>query len=90
MWRLISPEHVERYPIAGSLTFSVARRETVFGDENGLFTSYEGSIPKGGDEYGAIPFGTKYIWPGGGDNTTADAAIKDLWLANGFEVEEVV
>jgi hypothetical protein len=60
--------------------------QTVFGDEAGLFTSDEGSIALGGDSYGAIPFGTKYIWQGGCVNATSDPAIKDLWLAYGFDV----
>lgn len=89
MWRLLAREHVERHQIAGSLTCVVRRRETVFGDEHGLFTAYEGDVHEGADEHGSIPFGTKYLWPGGADNVTDDPRIRDLWLAHGFDVEQV-
>jgi hypothetical protein len=91
-YRLVVPQIVERYTFPGSngsLSTTMAREVTVFGDENGLFTSNQGSIPEGGDDYGAIPFGTKYIWYGGHVNLTDDPAIRDLWLAHGFEVEIV-
>lgn len=87
-WRLKPPEQRDKYQIAGSLQTSVVRVATVFGDESGLFTAYEGAVdPAGADANGSIPFGTKYIWHGGSDNTTDDPAIRDLWLANGFDVE---
>lgn len=89
-WRLKPPQHVTEYVIVGSLKTRMVVEETVFGDENGLFTSYDQNIPVGADEYQAIPFGTKYIWHGGSDNTTDDPAIKNLWLANGFDIEPVV
>ena len=88
-WRLIAPTVTEKYPIIGSLVTSMTRQVTVFGDENGLFTSDQGYISEGGDDYGAIPVNTKYIWLGGHINETTDPAIKALWLANGFEVQNV-
>lgn len=91
MYRLVLPEIVERFPVPGmgSMTTRVTREVTVFGDENALHISEQGSIAEGGDDYGAIPFGTRYIWYGGHVNVTDDPAIKNLWLANGFEVENV-
>lgn len=88
-WRLVNPQIVDRYPIQGSLAVNITRAVTVFGDENGLFTSDQGTLSGGGDSYGAIPFGTKYIWYGGHENITSDPTIRDLWLAHGFEVESV-
>lgn len=91
-YRLVVPQIVERFPFPGTngaMTTRLTREVTVFGDENGLFTSEQGSIPEGGDEYGAIPFGTRYIWYGGHENLTDDPAIKNLWLTYGFEVESV-
>lgn len=90
-YRLVVPQIVEYFTMPGTvgLRTSKVREITVFGDENGLFTSEEGSIAEGADEYGAIPFGTKYIWYGGHENLTDDPTIKDLWLAHGFEVELV-
>jgi hypothetical protein len=90
-YRLIVPQVKEYFTIPGTwgLRTSKVRELTVFGDENGLFTSELGAIPEGGDDYGAIPFGTKYIWYGGHVNMTDDPAIRDLWIAHGFEVEVV-
>lgn len=88
-WRLVMPAISERYPIKGNLAVTISREATVFGDEDGLFTTESGSPAEGTDEYGAIPFGTKYIWYGGHVNTTDDPAVKALWLAHGFEVENV-
>lgn len=88
-WRLIPPKITEKWPIRGSLTTSVTRAKTVFGDDTALYTSEEGAIPVGGDEYGAIPFGTKYIFVGGSDNRTSDPALKTLWEAHGFTTEEI-
>lgn len=78
-WRLVAPKHTDKYQIKGSLVWSMTRQETVFGDDTTLYSSFEGSRE--------IPFGTKYIWPGGCDNITTDPAIRALWLANGFTVE---
>jgi hypothetical protein len=86
-WRLVMPAISERYTIRGNLAVTISREATVFGDENGLFTTQNGSLSDGSDEYGAIPYGTKYIWFGGHVNTTDDPAVKNLWLAHGFEVE---
>lgn len=89
-WRLVNPSRIERQPLFGSFTIKVTRESTVFGDDGGLFVSTEGDLFKGGgDAAGSIPFNTKYIWHGGCINTTRDAAIRALWLANGFEVEAV-
>lgn len=89
IWRLLAPTITEKFPIAGSLQWSKTRQVTVFGDEFGLFTSEEGALSGGGDEYGSIPFGTKYIWLGGHDNDTTDPAVRDLWLGHGFDVERI-
>jgi hypothetical protein len=86
MWKLVPPRYVDRYSIRNSLAFSITREETIFGDDVTLNRSYEGGLKSGGDEYGAIPFGTKYIWAGGHINVTDDPAIRDLWLAYGFGV----
>lgn len=80
-WRLVNPKHVEAQYVTGSLTYRLNREETVFGDDVLLLTAYQGSRE--------IPFGTKYIWYGGHQNTTGDTAIRDLWLANGFTVEAI-
>lgn len=88
-WRLVMPQVVERFTLQGALSTSTVREATVFGDENGLFTAERGSPSPGTDEYGAIPFGTKYIWYGGHVNITDDPAVKNLWLSHGFEVENV-
>lgn len=88
-WRLVMPAISERQTIRGNLAVTINREATVFGDENGLFTTQNGSVSEGSDDYGAIPFGTKYIWYGGHVNTTDDPAIKNLWLAHGFGVENV-
>lgn len=89
-WRLVMPTIRDRWTMKGSLTTSTYREVTVFGDETGLYTTERGSRSVGSDEYGAIPFGTKYIWYGGHVNTTDDPAVKDLWLSHGFEVETFV
>jgi hypothetical protein len=88
-WRLVMPANPERYTIRGKLAVTINREVTVFGDESGLFTTEQGSTSPGSDDYGAIPFGTKYIWYGGHVNTTDDPAVRALWLAHGFEVENV-
>jgi hypothetical protein len=91
-WRLVVPTIQEKYALPstrGALLVSNYREVTVFGDDDDLFTTALGVPSEGTDEYGAIPFGTKYIWYGGHVNTTDDPAIRDLWLAHGFEVENV-
>lgn len=88
-WRLKMPAIRERVKIRGSLQVSIFREATVFGSDAGLFTSTEGVLSGGGDAYGAIPWNVKYLWHGGHDNTTTSTAIRDLWIANGFTVEEV-
>jgi hypothetical protein len=93
-YRLVMPTIQEKYELPGTngaLTVSNFREVTVFGDESGLATSNLGAIdpPEAADEWGAIPEGTKYIWYGGHVNMTDDPAIRDLWLAHGYEVELV-
>lgn len=78
-WRLVAPEQVESHPIYRLLRFSVRTPYTVFGDDDGLHTTIDGDT--------VIPDGTKYVWLGGHINATLDTAIRDLWLANGFQVE---
>lgn len=89
-WRLVMPPIIERFTFQGMLSTTMYREATVFGDENGLFTVERGAPAEGTDEYGAIPFGTRYIWYGGHVNVTDDPAVRNLWLAHGFEVESVL
>ena len=88
-WRLVPPQYTEKWPIQGSLQFSITREETIFGNDTTLHRSNNGSILTGADEWGSIPFGTKYIWYGGHQNTTTDPVIRDLWLAHGFGAEVI-
>lgn len=91
-WRLVMPDIEERFTIVGSLSVTMIRHATIFGDEDGLFISTLGDIPEGADEWGAIPYNTKYIWYGGHENLTDDPDIRALWLAHsdlGITVEEV-
>lgn len=89
IWRLVMPTIREVFQIKGSLRVNTFREVTVFGDDDGLFTSNDGDIDVGGDSWGAIPFDSKYVWLGGHVNTTTDPAVRDLWLASGFEVDNV-
>lgn len=88
-WRLAMPKTTDYWTVSGSLRVSIQREATVFGDDTTLYTSFDGVLSGGGDADGAIPHTTKYIWFGGHDNVTADTAIRDLWVANGFTVQEV-
>lgn len=89
VYRLVAPRVKDRQVLRGSLAITIWREVTVFGDENGLFTTDLGSPSPGSDSYGAIPFNAKYVWLGGHENVTDDPAIKELWLAYGFEVEDI-
>jgi hypothetical protein len=83
---------VEEWPVKNSLLIPLVRELTVFGDDATLYTTdVEGYVvdPGVGGEYGEIPRGTKYIWHGGRVNTTTDPDIRELWLAHGFEVDEL-
>lgn len=89
-WQLTMPLIRERWTMKGSLSTSTYREATVFGDEAGLFTTQRGSRSPGSDSYGAIPFGTKYIWYGGHINITEDPAVRDLWIQFGYATEAVL
>lgn len=88
-WRLVMPKTTDYWTVSGSLRVSIQREATVFGNDSTLYTSFDGVLSGGGDADGAIPHTTKYIWFGGHDNVTADTVIRDLWVANGFTVQEV-
>lgn len=75
-WKLVHPVRVDKFSLAGALTFRQTTEYTVYGDESGIFTAEDGSIE--------IPFNTKYIWQGGHANVTNDPAIRDLWTAYGY------
>lgn len=81
VWQLVPPTETITVPVRGLLRWSLTIPYTVYGDDSGLHSSINGDAD--------IPFNTKYVWIGGHVNTTEDPAIRDLWLANGFEVEEV-
>jgi hypothetical protein len=51
----------------------------VYGDDTTLHTDEN---PKT-----EVLLSAKYVWQGGHDNITEDQAIRDLWLANGYQVE---
>lgn len=76
-WKLTHPTRVDKFSLAGSNVFRQTVEYTVYGDENGLFLAQDGSVE--------IPFGTKYIWQGGHQNITNDAAIRDLWTQYGYQ-----
>lgn len=77
-WQLVHPNRVDKHSLRGSLTFSNTVEFTVFGDDTQLYTHEDGA---------QIPEGVKYVWRGGCVNTTEDPAIKNLWLANGYQVD---
>lgn len=78
-WRLIPPASVHRYRVKGSLQQEQIVESHVAGDDSAL-TTYPDSAE--------IPFGVKHMWLGGHINTTEDPAIKALWEAHGYSVEE--
>lgn len=88
-WRLVPPSITEKWPVRRSLQVPITRELTVFGDELGLFTSEDGYTNRAelSDEDGAIT--AKYVWLGGRVNITSAPAVRDLWLAHGFDVLEL-
>lgn len=76
-YKLVHPNRVDKFSLAGSLTFRQTTEYTVYGDEQGLFLAQDGSVE--------IPINTKYIWQGGHTNITNDVAIRDLWTAYGYQ-----
>lgn len=90
-WKLIHPSTTENWPWRGNRVLPLKREKTIFGDDTTLYTTdIEGYAPAAqGDDYRAIPAGTKYVWHGGRTNTTTDPVIKALWESHGFTVVEV-
>lgn len=92
-WRLVAPLIHEQWPVHGRFRVSTYREYTVFGDVDGLFLAENGRLPGGGgDEWGAIPADTTFVWLGGHQNITTDPAVRALWLAHahlGLSVEVV-
>jgi hypothetical protein len=81
-YRLVQPERVERWRLGDPGNVIYVRNVvglTVYGDDSGLFTAEN---PKT-----ETLFSAKYVWQGGHDNITEDQAIRDLWVANGYQVE---
>jgi hypothetical protein len=82
-WKLVQPTRIERWRL-GDDSWNVIYVTnvvglTVYGDNSGLSTIEN---PKTEQVAGA-----QYVWQGGHDNITEDQAIRDLWLANGYQVE---
>ncbi|WP_434439707.1 hypothetical protein [Lentzea sp. E54] len=79
-WRLVHPRIEYRHRFQGNLTVANTVELSVYGDDSGLVTHQDGD---------PIPPDAQYVWRGGYLNTTDNPAIRDLWLANGYEVEAV-
>lgn len=82
-WKLVQPTRIERWRL-GDDSWNVIYVTnvvglTVYGDDTELHTIEN---PKTEQLASA-----KYVWQGGHDNITEDQAIRDLWLANGYQVE---
>jgi len=81
-WRLTQPTRVERWRLGGPNNVIYVNNVvalTVYGDDTTLHTDEN---PKT-----EVLLSAKYVWQGGHDNITEDQAIRDLWLANGYQVE---
>lgn len=81
-WRLVQPVRTERWRLGdpGNVIYVTnVVGLTVYGDDAELSTIEN---PKTETLDAA-----KYVWQGGHDNITQDQAIRDLWLANGYQVE---
>jgi Glycosyl hydrolases family 16 len=82
-WKMVQPTRIERWRLGDGTSNVIYVTNvvglTVYGDDDGLFTIEN---PKTEQLDGA-----KYVWQGGHDNITTDQAIRDLWLANGYQVE---
>lgn len=76
-WRLVPPFQVDQHRITGPLVFSLRTEFNVYGDDTTLVATLDEEIP----------FGTKNVWLGGHINTTLDPSVRDLWLANGFDIK---
>ncbi len=81
-WRLVSLFEEETYvQEPPSLQFKLRAGVTAFGDAAPLATKREPSD----DELTS----STYVFLGGHIHETDDPAIRDLWLASGFEVEVI-
>lgn len=81
-YRLVQPTRVERWRLGDPGNVIYVRNVvglTVYGDDTQLFTAEN---PKT-----ETLFSAKYVWQGGHDNITEDQAIRDLWVANNYQVE---
>lgn len=83
VWKLVQPTRVERWRL-GDDSWNVIYVTnvvglTVYGDDSGLATIEN---PKA-EQISS----SKYVWQGGHDNITSDQAIRDLWMAHGYQVE---
>lgn len=82
VWKLVQPTRVERWRLGDPGNVIYVKNVvglTVYGDDSGLFTA---ESPRA-----ETLFSAKYVWQGGHDNITEDQAIRDLWVANGYQVE---
>jgi hypothetical protein len=79
-WRLVplyeEEEYVQEWP---GLRYRTRAGKTAFGEAAPLTVQREPS-----DEQ----LSSTYVFLGGHVHETTDTAIRDLWLASGFEVEE--
>ncbi len=81
-WKLVQPTRIERWRLGdpGNVIYVTnVVGLTVYGDDSGLFTIEN---PKTETLESAT-----YVWQGGHDNITDNQAIRNLWLANGYQVE---
>jgi len=79
-WRLIPPSTTYRYPVRGSLVQELVVEQHVAGNDVELSTYPDGA---------EIPEAATHVWLGGHINTTTDPAVRGLWIANGFDVQEL-
>lgn len=82
-WRLVQPTRIERWRLGDGTPNVVYVTNvvglTVYGDDD-LLSTIENPKTETLDS-------AKYVWQGGHDNITTDQAIRNLWLANGYQVE---
>jgi hypothetical protein len=81
-WKLVQPTREERWRLGGPNNVIYVRNVvglTVLGNDAALVTVEN---PRSEQLASA-----KYVWLGGRDNITEDQAIRNLWAANGYQVE---
>lgn len=81
-WKLVQPTRIERWRLGDPGNVIYVRNVvglTVLGDDTSLRTVEN---PRTEDIVSA-----KYVWQGGHDNITDNSAFRDLWIANGYQVE---